>query len=406
MTTLYDILGITSSASESDIKKAYRKLAKEYHPDRIDASDPKKDEYAEKFKQVSEAFEILSNAEEKKMYDELGDKKYKERKSGQSDIPNGMNPHDLFKMFSGMMHQQSEVPDVVNHIELTLEQMYCGYQTKMIVERASFCKICEGTGTKSKQSADCGQCGGQGTMMVQIGPGMITQARCPVCKGKGIDTNIEKCSECKGKKFSMEKCSIRVTVPAGVHHKYPIIIENEGNEIPLEEQQGSKKRSNIVFVCVEKPHNVFKRIASNKGSNTDIMIELDIKFYESINGFSRTINHLDGKPLVIQHTGYSRHNDMLIAKQKGMPNIKNKSFGNLYVKLNVEHPKMLKISISHRSKICKLITEKTILPISKAEDAVELIYTDSDSNAQTDTSESDDEQRGGRDFSQPQCKQM
>lgn len=364
----YDILGIQKNASEEDIKKNYKLMAKQWHPDMHGGNDEAK----QKFQKISEAYEVLSDPEKKKIYDQYGEDGLKET-NGMSHM---MDPMKLFAQMMGQMglQRENDVPDSVNHIKLTLEQLYTGDTIEEEIERHSLCDKCNGKGSESGEDISCKKCKGQGVTMKAMAPGMFTQTQCKDCKGSCIDKSAKKCSKCTGIKFYKETVSLSVDVPKGAYMKYPIILENEGNQIPPEDiQNGDMQRSRAVFVVVEEPHDVFKRgiviPEKQKIDYADLMVELVIPFADSIKGFKKNITHLDGKILTIEHDEPCRYGDILVVVGNGMPvlNSKNK-FGDLFIKLNVEHPKDLELSKETREHIFKKMVKDQKTPKPKQVD--------------------------------------
>jgi DnaJ-related protein SCJ1 len=359
----YEILNVKQDATLNEVKVSYRKLAKLYHPDTTKLS---KEIATEKFKELVEAYEVLSDKDKRKIYDELGDEKFKI--SNEQSNPNmGIDPAEIMKKMFGMGNpNESDVPDVFEKVKVTLEQLYTGAIITCNLERATLCTDCNGTGAHKGAYVKCKTCKGQGRLMMQFAPGMMTQATCHHCKGSGMDASVEKCSKCTGKQFYKENVKIKVNVPIGVHHKYQIIVEEQGNEIPKDEQADlGRTRSNVIFVVNEATHNVFKRGVVVPGKKSidyaDLLMDIDITFVESIVGFIKQFNHLDGKKIIIQNLEPSRHGDIFVAKGKGMPKENNKSvFGDLFVRLNVEHPASLKLGINKRNKLYNVITTKNL----------------------------------------------
>jgi DnaJ-class molecular chaperone len=350
----YEILGVEKDATEKEITKQYRKLAALWHPDR---NLNNKEEAETKFKEISEAYGILSDSEKRKLYDEYGEEGLKQQ-------GNHMDPNEILKHMFGH-HEDNDVPDLKCELELTLEQIYNGCTVKKEVERISLCNLCHGYGTKDGGSiGKCKSCNGNGKKMAMMGPGMFMQMECNVCNGTGklVDKNNE-CKKCHGKQFRKEFIEIQVDVPKGVYDEYPIIIEDEGHAASVDDAyKMGKKRSNIVFFVREKQHDIFKRfLVKEKGKidMADLGIELNIKFGESIVGFNKKIQHLDGEEFEINFSESTRHGDIFVLKGMGMPKIEeNNEKGDLFVSLNVEHPNLLLLSESEMKDIAKILGVK------------------------------------------------
>ena len=193
----YEILGVSKDADHATIKKAYRKLALQHHPDRGGDS--------EKFKQIGKAFEVLSDQEKRGMYDKFGE----EGLEGGG----GAGAHDIFNMFFGgrQKEQKQKTKNKVCNIQVPLEDFYRGRDINFEVNRKRVCKACTGSGLKQgAKKQKCKDCNGKGikVKVVQIGPGMIQQmqTKCSTCNGEGIIiNNSDKCKVCNGNKIVDEK---------------------------------------------------------------------------------------------------------------------------------------------------------------------------------------------------------
>lgn len=360
----YNVLEIQKDATADDIKKSYKKMAKKWHPDMHGGSDDAK----KKFQKISEAYEILSDPKKRKIYDEYGEDGLKET----GEMPD-FDPMQLFSQMMGQMGMQNsnDVPDVYTSIKLTLEQLYTGETVQESMDRHSLCDKCNGTGGVNGSDISCKKCKGQGSAVKAIAPGMYTQVPCKDCKGTGTDKSAKKCSKCDGVKFFKETVTMSVNVPKGAYVKYPIVLKNEGNQIPPEEiGHNDNNRSNAVFIVIEEPHDTFTRgIAipeKHKIDYADLMVELAIPFADSIHGFKKNITHLDGKTYTIEHNEPCRYGDILVITGKGMPVLKSKNkYGDLFIKLNVEHPKDINLSPEIKEHIYKKITKEQKTPKSK-----------------------------------------
>jgi len=371
----YAILGLEKTATDEQIKKSYRKLAGKWHPD-LHPHD--KEKATKMFAKIGEASEILSDPEKRKLYDQFGKDGLKHREeSGMSGSPFGQDPMSFFSQMMGghmmgghMMggnvgkHMVSDVPDCRVQVPVKLEDLYNGATIISDVNRHSFCDKCEGKGSKHGENIECKECKGQGVAMVQIRPGMFTQTRCKVCNGSCIDPKVTKCKKCNGNKFFKETVTMKVKIPKGAYNKYNVVTKGEGNAIPPDEIDSSgTSRSNVNFEVIEKPHNIFKRGLIIPGKRnvdySDLLIEIEISFVESIVGFYREITHLDGHKITIRHEDPLRHGDYFVIIGQGMPKLDNHDkYGDLFVTILTIHPKEFNFTSTMRKQVAKILTGK------------------------------------------------
>lgn len=207
----YDILGVSKNSTQDDIKKAYRKLAMKFHPDK---HPTEREKYEAKFKEISEAYSVLSDEEKRAGYDQFG-KDFVNMEGGSS----GMDPRDIFKNFFGFGRgEEEESSKVVETIQLPLEKIYKGCTVKHTYSRKIKCKGCNGTGNNDKIDRTCKKCNGKKivTIMKQMGI-MIQQyqTKCSLCNGTGGESVSpdKRCNQCVGQKSVTEICHIDVHVP-------------------------------------------------------------------------------------------------------------------------------------------------------------------------------------------------
>lgn len=335
-TAYYDILGVSPSCSEDELKKAYRKLALKYHPDKNPAE-------GERFKQISQAYEVLSNPEKRQIYDHGGETAIKQGHSG-----GGMDssPMDLFEMFFGGGGRQRERgprkgKDIVYQMSATLEELYNGATRKLAISRKVVCDKCEGRGTKSPSTGPnkCQGCRGSGTKIrvEQIGPSIVQrmEAKCNDCLGQGeVIPAKDRCKNCEGKKIAREKKIIEVHIDKGMEDGQRITFSGEGDMEP-----GLDMPSDIIVVLDEKQHDTFKRCQKN-----DLLATLDLNLTEALCGFTRAIKTLDDRTLILRtHPGeVIKHGSFKLIPSEGMPIHRNPfDKGNLLVQISVNFPDTL-----------------------------------------------------------------
>jgi len=334
-TEYYDLLGVTPDVSVADIRKAYKKMAVKYHPDK----NPNNPSAVEKFKEVSEAYEVLSDENKRKSYDQFG----KEGVQGGGHA----SAEDIFSQFfgggglssffgGGSRGGPKKGDDIIHEISCTLDDLYKGKTTKLAVTRNVICTKCEGSGTREGVAAGkCKTCDGSGTRIIvkQLGPGMIQQMRtsCTDCGGKGESVKEEdKCKNCKGKKVTKEKKILQVHIDKGMKHGQKVVFSGEADEYPEVEA------GDIVFVISEKKHDLFRR------NGNDLIIDYKLTLVEALAGFSFAIKHLDDRELLVKSEKGDIINpdDGRVLEGEGMPQYKRPfDKGNLYIHFTVEFPK-------------------------------------------------------------------
>jgi len=329
---LYDVLGVSKSAEEGEIRKAYKKLALRNHPDK--GGD------VEKFKEISAAAEILGDPEKRKTYDQYGLEGLEGGAGG------GESAEDLFSMFFGggggggggrgrRGPQKGE--DIVHDLKVSLEDMYNGKTVRLAISRNKPCQDCEGRGGKPGCEKSCSDCNGRGmrVSLRQIGQGMVQQIQsaCSSCKGQGTKMDErDKCKTCKGSKVYKDKKVLEVNIEKGMQHGQKIKFSGEADEIP-------GTYAGDVCICLQlKDHETFKR----KGA--DLLVEMDLSLTEALCGFVKTITHLDGRIIKIEVPAgkVTKHGDLLSVQGEGMPqhgNIFNK--GGLFLHFSINFPKSL-----------------------------------------------------------------
>ncbi|XP_031100557.1 dnaJ protein homolog [Ipomoea triloba] len=336
-TRYYDILGVSKNAGVDEIKKAYRKAAIKNHPDK--GGDP------EKFKELAQAYEVLSDPEKREIYDEYGEDALKEGMGG------GAGTHDPFDIFQsffgggnpfgggsgGRGRRQRRGEDVIHPLKVSLEEMYSGTTKKLSLSRNVICSKCNGKGSKSGSSMKCGGCQGSGMKVTirQLGPSMIQQMQqpCNECKGTGETiSDKDRCPQCKGDKVVPEKKVLEVHVEKGMQNGQKITFPGEADEAP------DMITGDIVFVLQQKEHPKFKR----KGD--DLFVDHTLTLTEALCGFQFILTHLDGRQLLIKsNPGEVVKPDQFKAiNDEGMPAYQRPFMkGKLYIHFIVDFPDSL-----------------------------------------------------------------
>ncbi|KAF8469542.1 hypothetical protein BDZ91DRAFT_55571 [Kalaharituber pfeilii] len=332
-TRLYTVLEVSPTASDAEIKKAYRKLAMKWHPDK-NAHNP---EAADKFKEVGHAYEILSDPQKRQIYDQYGE----EGLNGEGGMGGGMSAEDLFSqffggggMFGGGMQQQGprKSRDIVHVHKVSLEDIYKGKVSKLALQKNIICPKCDGRGGKEGAVKTCSGCNGAGfkTMMRQMGP-MIQrfQTVCPDCSGQGEQIREkDKCKNCGGKKTVTERKVLHVHVDRGVKDGAKVVFQGEGDQGP------GIIPGDVIFVIETKPHERFQR------KDDDLFYHAEIDLLTALAGGQIAIQHLDDRWLsinIIPGEVISPGQIKCITGQ-GMPSYRHHDFGNLYIQFDVKFP--------------------------------------------------------------------
>lgn len=329
--TYYEVLGVDQTATQEEIKKAYRALSKQYHPDK-NPENPKEAE--EKFKELSEAYGVLSDPQKRSMYD-----------SG-ADDSQGIDMEDVLNtFFGGHRNAPRYTPDIqplVHVVSLTLEESFFGCsKTIHIPDVKMRCAECEGTGNKEKTSPFCQKCGGSGRVQSsQRLNGVITVStseRCPTCGGNGETSGLTKCDKCNGNGFRIGGREIKMSFPAGVEGGSHVGYRGQGHY-----HKGGFVGDLFIVLQVE-PHELFKRVGS------DLVIEQEYKLHEIIGEKHIDVPHIDGKKRRIQLRSISK--DHVVLGQGFRTD--DGTAGDFIVRLNVKTPTDL--SDKHKEEIKKIL---------------------------------------------------
>lgn len=331
-TTLYDILKVKPNATEDEIKKSYRQLAKEYHPD-------KNPSHGDKFKEISFAYEVLSRPERREVYDERGLDGIKEGGGGGfsgtedlfSSLFGGGGP---FSFFGNATKRRRRGQDMVHLLNVSLEDLYKGKVSRLQLSKRVLCSTCKGTGSKDGLSHECVHCKGAGirTECQRLGVGMIRQmqVQCSECNGTGSKIpEKDRCKRCKGEKTLKEAKMLEVHVEKGMHSGQKIFFRGEADEEP------GVETGDVVIVLQQKNHEVFQR------RGDDLLIFKKITLCDALCGFQFVVKHLDGSELVIEcPQGSVLEPDCVRGvRGQGMPMLGNPLIrGNLFIKFEIGFP--------------------------------------------------------------------
>lgn len=338
----YSILGVAKTASADEIKKAYRKLAMQYHPDR----NPDNKEAEAKFKDINEAYEVLKDDQKRAAYDRYGHQAFAGGMGGGA----GANPFngfdftgagfadvfsDIFSEFTGQGRgrQRSYAErgnDIRYDITLTLEEAYNGLEKEITVATSKECDACHGHGTADgKEPPVCATCGGTGKIRTQQGGFFVFETTCPQCRGAGRVV-LDKCKKCKGTGKEKIDKSLKVKIPSGIEHGTRMRVAGEG-EVG---KNGGPKGDLYVFVSV-KHHDRFERDGS------DLYFEQPISITKAALGGQFKLKGIDGEEIDVDIKAGTQPGDKLRLKGKGMRYINSERRGDLYVLFKVVVPTKL-----------------------------------------------------------------
>lgn len=344
----YEILGVKKSASLDEIKQAYRSLALQYHPDRV--PEDRKSQAEEKFKEISEAYGVLSDSQKRALYDQYGHTGVDQRYSTE-DIFRGADFSSIFEdlagfgfgenIFEGIFgssgfdffgggtrrtRRARRGRDLEFEAEISLEEVNTGVEKILDVPRYELCKNCQGSGEKpGSKRVVCQQCRGKGQVTVSSGFFQLTQT-CPQCRGEGrIITAF--CPKCNGQGRNKITRKIHLKIPAGVEHGSHLRVREEGEE-------GQAGKGDLYVLIMVKPHSTFDR------HGQDILCEISIPMTKAILGGEVKVATLNGTVNMKIPRGTQSGKIFRLAG-KGLPSIRSNTRGDELVKVNVKTPENL-----------------------------------------------------------------
>ena len=341
----YEVLGVSKNATDEELKKAYRKLAIKYHPDK----NPGDKEAEEKFKEAAEAYDVLRDKEKRARYDQFGHAGV----DGQAGFGGGgMNMDDIFSMFGdifggrgfggfggvgGFGGGRSSSGSRVNRggnlrirVKLTLEEINKGVEKKIKVKKYVPCKSCGGSGAKAgSEKETCPHCGGSGTIIqVQrtILGNMQTRTTCPHCQGEGVIIK-DKCPDCHGDGIVQSEEVMQIKIPAGVSDGMQLSMQGKGNA-------GARNGINgdLIVLIEEVKHDIFERDGNN------LCMQTYITFSQAVQGTTIEVPTLDGKVKFKIEQGM-QSGKVYRLKGKGLPEVNGYGRGDLLVRVDVWVPK-------------------------------------------------------------------
>ena len=327
----YEVLGVNKSVNEADLKKAYRRLAMKYHPDR----NPDDKATEAKFKEAKEAYDVLSDAEKRATYDQFGHAAFENGGMGAGGFGGGAAAGGFGDIFGDMFgdifggggrQRQHRGADLRYNLELSLEDAVRGAEVNITVPRMSSCKTCHGSGAKAgSKPTNCGTCHGQGQVRMQQGFFSVQQT-CPQCHGKGTIIS-DPCGDCHGQGRVKENKKLSVKIPAGVDEGDQIRLSGEG------ENAGSGGVNGDLYVSVTlKPHSIFER------DGVDLHCGVPVGYATLALGGELEVPTLEGRAKLKIPAG-TQSGKLFRLRGKGVKNVRNAGFvGDLYCKVHVETP--------------------------------------------------------------------
>lgn len=334
----YEVLGVARSASAEEIKKAYRKLAIQYHPDK----NPGNSEAEEKFKEAAAAYEVLSNAEKRQNYDRFG---HSGPQMGGGGFGGGMDMNDIFEQFGdifggafgnsssrGGQRGGQRGTNIRIKLKLSLEEISDGVTKKLKVNKYSGCSTCHGSGAKAgTQPRTCSTCQGSG-QVTQITNTFLGQMRtasiCPTCQGQG-SIITDKCTSCRGEGIERGEEVIEVRIPAGVEEDMQLNMRGKGNA-----GQRNAPPGDLLIVIEEEEHPLFKRDGQH------VFYDLYLNLADAALGTNVEIPTLGGKARVKIDEG-TQSGKTLRLRGKGLPSVNGGPRGDMFATINVWTPQNL-----------------------------------------------------------------
>ena len=350
----YEVLGVAKTATDEEIKKAYRKLAKKWHPD---ANPDNKKEAEEKFKEVSEAYETLSNPQKRKMYDQFGPDGpqgfggagnggyYSYSTTGFDGFDGFGDFGDIFSTifgggtgFGGRTNAKTKNGprkgrDLKYNIDVSFEEAYKGVKKEVTINREEECHVCHGAKAKpGTKATTCKMCNGTGTVKQTVSTilgQMQTTKTCPVCGGEGTIIE-EKCPECKGKGKIKKAVKVTVNIPEGINDGQAVVLRGEG-------EPGTKggPKGDLYFVVTVRKHRIYTRQGDN------VLSEIPITYTQATLGAELEIPMVDGTVEKYKIPEGTQSGTKFTIKSKGFKAVNGNWRGDFIFTVTVQIPKKL-----------------------------------------------------------------
>lgn len=325
----YEVLGVSKTANDDEIKKAYRKLAMKYHPDR----NPDNPEAEEKFKEASEAYEILSDSEKRSMYDRMGHNAFEG--GGGFNGGGGFSAEDIFSQFGDIFggafggggrgqQRQRRGADLRYVMELTLEEAIKGVKKTITFSAPAPCEVCDGHGAKNPKDVEtCRTCHGTGQVRMQQGFFAVQQT-CSTCRGNG-KTIKNPCNSCHGSGIKDRQQTLEVTIPAGVDNGDRVRLTGKGEAV------ANGQAGDLYVEVVVREHNVFQR------DGADLYMDIPISIADAALGKELEIPTLDGRVSLKIPEG-TQTGKLFRLRGKGVKPVRSTMIGDLLCRVILETP--------------------------------------------------------------------
>lgn len=341
----YEILSIEKTADGEEVKRAYRRMAMKFHPDR----NPGDAEAETKFKEAAEAYEVLSDPQKKARYDQYGHEGLRGGGAAGHDFSR-MDVNDIFSMFSdlfdgmggmggqrgGRRGQSARGFDLETEVVISLEDVLKGCDRDVEFDRLDVCDTCTGSGAKpGTKPVKCGTCGGQGRVQQSGMGGMFRMVvACPDCRGSGQFVK-EQCTACRGRGRVPKRRKLGVKIPPGIQHGQAIRVQGEGEPPgPEMSPSGAGIRGDLHVGVRVKEHEVFKREGDH------LVVEVPVTFTQAVLGAEIEVPSLDGARKLTIPRG-TQHGTLFRIGQAGLPNLRSARRGDLAIISKIEVPKKL-----------------------------------------------------------------
>ncbi|MCQ2191449.1 MAG: molecular chaperone DnaJ [Paludibacteraceae bacterium] len=342
----YEILGVSKTATDAEIKSAYRKMAVKYHPDRqTDKSEAEKKEAEEMFKEAAEAYSVLSDPQKRQRYDQFGKAGVDGGAGGFGGFGGGMNMDDIFSQFGdifggafgggfgggGQSRHVNQGSNIRIKVKLSLKEIANGCEKKLKVPHYVSCPDCNGTGAEGNDFSSCTACNGSGYVTrVQrtILGAMQTRSACPTCGGEGKTIN-KKCKKCKGEGVIKQEDVVSFNIPAGVQSGMTLTVRGKGNA-----PRRGGVTGDLLVVVEEEAHDDLLR------DGDDLIYNALIPVYTAILGGTVEVPTVDGKAKIKVDPG-TQPDKVLRLRGKGLPHLQGYGSGDLLVRIGVYIPENL-----------------------------------------------------------------